>query len=115
MAAFREHRAQGYYRPAWIRVDGPAPARVRLEPRSAARSAPPCYPGHVEVRRVSNCGARRLHSGQIFLSQTLNGESIGLEQVQDGLWNILYYDNLLGRFDERTKTTTGAPSLRGQC
>jgi putative transposase len=72
----------------------------------------PEYPRHVEVRRVSNCGAFRLNCAQIFLSQTLNGEEIGLEEVADGLWNIVYYDVLLGRFDERTKTITGAPSLK---
>jgi transposase InsO family protein len=77
------------------------------------RIEPPTYPRHVELRRVSNAGCFRLHAGQIFLSQTLNGETIGLEEVQDGLWNILYYQTLLGRFDERTKTITGAPSLRG--
>jgi hypothetical protein len=80
-----------------------------------ARIEPPEYPGHVEVRRVSNAGCFRLHSGQHFLSQALNGESIGLEQVQDDIWNILYYDVLLGRFDQRKKTITGAPSLRGDC
>jgi hypothetical protein len=31
------------------------------------------------------------------------------------LWNVLYYDTLLGRFDERTNVITGAPSLRGGC
>ncbi len=88
-------------------------SRWRPSPRRyPERIAPPDYPGHVEVRRVSNCGTFRLHSGQIFLSQALNGEDIGLEQVQDGVWNILYYDTLLGRFDEQTKAITGAPSLR---
>jgi putative transposase len=79
------------------------------------RIAPPEYQGHVEVRRVSNAGCFRLHSGQIFLSQALNGENIGLEQVQDDIWNIVYYDVLLGRFDQRKKTITGAPPLRGDC
>ena len=79
------------------------------------RIAPPQYPGHVEVRRVSNAGTFRLHSGQQFLSQALNGENIGLEEVQDAIWNILYYDTLLGRFDEQNKTITGAPSLRAKC
>ena len=77
------------------------------------RIAPPSYPRHVELRRVSQAGCFRLHSGQIFLSQALNGETIGLEEIQDGLWNILYYETLLGRFDERSKTITGAPSTRG--
>jgi transposase InsO family protein len=79
------------------------------------RIAKPEYPGHFEIRRVSSAGTFRLHSGQYFLSQALNDEYIGLEEVQDGLWNLIYYDTLLGRFDERTLTITGAPSLRGKC
>jgi transposase InsO family protein len=76
---------------------------------------PPHYPPHLEVRRVSNAGAFRLHSGQHFLSQALNGEHIGLEEIDDGIWNILFYDTLLGRFDERTNNITGAPALREKC
>lgn len=38
-----------------------------------------------------------------------------LEEINDGLWNIIYYKTLLGRFDERTKKITGAPSLREKC
>jgi transposase InsO family protein len=79
------------------------------------RIAPPEYPGHVEVRRVSSAGTFRLHSSQQFLSQALNDESIGLEEVHDGIWNILYYTTLLGRYDERTHTITGAPSLKDKC
>jgi len=85
-------------------------------PRSfPERIAPPEYPGHVEVRRVSNAGTFRLHSGQYFLSQALNGEDVAFEEVQDGLWNIVYYTTLLGRFDERTHRITGAPSLKEKC
>jgi putative transposase len=79
------------------------------------RISPPDYPGHVEVRRVSNAGTFRLHSGQYFLSQALNGEHVAFEEVQDGIWNIVYYTTLLGRFDERTHTITGAPSLKEKC
>jgi putative transposase len=79
------------------------------------RIAPPEYPGHFEVRRVSTAGTFRLHSGQQFLSQALNGEYVGLEEVQDGLWNIIYYETLLGRYDEQTHTITGAPSLKKKC
>jgi len=60
-------------------------------------------------------GCFRLHSGQQFLSQALNGEHIGLEEVHHGVWNILYYDTPLGRFDQRKKTITGPPALRGKC
>jgi len=95
-------------------LDDDTPAS-RWTPSSRAfpeRISPPVYPSHLEVRRVSNAGCFRLHSGQIFLSQALNGEQIALEQVDDALWNIVYYDTLLGRFDERSKHITGAPSLR---
>lgn len=80
-----------------------------------ARITPPAYPGHFEVRRVSSAGTFRLHNGQQFLSQALNQEMIGLEEVQDGIWNVIYYETLLGRFDERTRTITGAPSLKKDC
>jgi putative transposase len=103
----RPHEALDDETPASLWAPSTRPYPDRIEP--------PVYPGHVEVRRVSNCGAFRLHCGQIFLSQALNGEDIGLEEVQDQVWNILYYDTLLGRFDERTKAITGAPSIRGDC
>jgi transposase InsO family protein len=103
----RPHEALQDETPAsrWTPSPRPYPERI----------APPEYPGHFEIRRVSNAGTFRLHSGQHFLSQALNGESIGLEEVRDGLWNLIYYDTLLGRFDEHTHTITGAPSLRGKC
>jgi len=72
----------------------------------------PRYPAHFEQRRVSNAGCFRLHSGQQFLSQALNGDTIGLERIDDALWNIVYYDTLLGRYDERTRRITGIPATR---
>ena len=77
--------------------------------------SPPEYPGHIEVRRVSNAGTFRLHSKQRFLSQALAGQHIGLEQINDGIWNILFYNTLLGRFDEPKNNITGAPALRKKC
>ena len=67
------------------------------------------------MRRVSSAGTFRLHNGQQFLSQALNDEMIGLEEVQDGVWIVIYYETLLGRFDERTRTIPGAPSLKKDC
>ena len=57
---------------------------------------------------MSGAGTFRLHSGQHFLSQALNHEYVGFEEIADSLWNIVYYETLLGRFDERTHTITGA-------
>jgi hypothetical protein len=64
---------------------------------------------------VSTAGTLRLHNGQQFSTQALNSKAIGLEEVQGGVWNVIYYETLLGRFDERTRTITGAPSLKKDC
>ena len=71
------------------------------------RITPPVYPAHLEVRRVSSAGTFRLHAQQPFLSQVLRGEDIGLEEVGDGIWNIVYYSTLLGKIDERSLQITG--------
>jgi putative transposase len=78
---------------------------IRVYPE---RITPPVYPAHLEVRRVSGAGTFRLRSQQPFLSQVLRGEDIGLEEVGDGIWNIVYYSTLLGKIDERTLQITGS-------
>jgi putative transposase len=95
----RPHEGIGDRTPAslWTPASRPYPERI----------APPLYPAHLEVRRVSTAGTFRLHSQQPFLSQTLTGEDIGLEEVGDGIWNIVYYRTLLGKIDERSLLMTG--------
>lgn len=72
------------------------------------RLAPPEYPKHLEVRRVSTAGTLRLKRRQPFLSQALREEYIALEETGNGLWNIVYYETQLGRIDEKTGVITGA-------
>ena len=57
--------------------------------------------------RVSTAGTFRLHARQPFLSHALQNEYIGLEEVADGIWNIVYYSTLLGKIDERSLLITG--------
>ena len=90
-------------------IDGDLPAE-RWEPSPRAypvQLAPPEYLSHLEVRRVSAAGTFRLKAKQPFLSNALADEYIGLEEVGDSLWNIVYYKTLLGRIDERTGQITG--------
>ena len=72
------------------------------------RTARPEYPAHMEVRRVSRMGTIRLRQQRPFLTQVLDGQDVGLEEIDDGIWNIVYYQTLLGRLDERTRQITGA-------
>jgi len=37
----------------------------------------------------------------------LKNQEIGLEEVADGIWNIVFYTTLLGKIDERTLLITG--------
>jgi transposase InsO family protein len=90
-------------------IDGQVPAE-RWEPSPRPypeRIAPPEYPSHLEVRRVSAAGTFRLNSMQPFLSNALADQYIGLEEVGDGVWNLVYYRTLLGKIDERTGQITG--------
>ena len=90
-------------------IDGKVPSDLWTPPPRTMpdRIVAPEYPGHFEVRRVSNGGAIRLAMHQRFLSNALANEHVGLEEVDDGIWNIIYYTTLLGRIDERDGVITG--------
>jgi transposase InsO family protein len=59
------------------------------------------YPGHFEVRRVRASGEIKWRSQRLFLSEVLEGELVGLEESDDGLWSLYIGPLLLGRYDER--------------
>jgi len=88
----RPHESLGQRTPRSIHVDP-----VRKYPR---RLPEPVYPGHFEVRVVGRGGEIRWRGDRFFLSQCLGGQSIGLEEVDDGVWSIYFMSKLLGRFDE---------------
>ena len=56
---------------------------------------------------VSDGAGIRLAMHQRFLSNALANEYVGLEEVDDGIWNIICYTTLLGRIDERDGVITG--------
>lgn len=76
--------------------------------RYPERITPPTYPSHMEVRRVTTAGTFRfLAQRRAFLSETLQHQDVGLEEVGDGIWNIVYYTTLIGKIDVRTLQITG--------
>jgi putative transposase len=83
----------------------PPAARFNASTRTLPAKLPePAYPGHAEIRRVHERGTIKFRSGIIGLSTTLGGETVALEEVDDGIWNVQFYHLLLGRLDERTFT-----------
>jgi len=57
----------------------------------------PEYPASASVRRVHRNGAIRWRGAEIYLSETLVGEPVGLSERQDGSWLVHYGPIELGR------------------
>ena len=89
----RPHEALGQKRPATLYTPSPRPYPESLPPIE--------YPGHLEIRKVDDRGTIRWKNEKLFLSHTLLGEMVGLEEVDDGVWSLYYSSVLLARFDER--------------
>jgi transposase InsO family protein len=94
----RPHEALANRTPSTIWVPSTRPYLERI--------APPDYPAHFEVRRIRASGAFHFRGRETFVSHTLANTDIGLEVIADGIWNIVYYRTVLGRFDERTGVIT---------
>jgi transposase InsO family protein len=90
-------------------LDGALPSeRWAPSPRPYPERLPnPEYPGHLEVRTVSSAGTFRFKDLDVFISTALRDNSIGLEQVDDGIWNVVYYTTLLAKLSERSGELIG--------
>jgi len=63
----------------------------------------PEYPGGIEVRRVRYCGTIKWKGEQLFLTQSLHLEPVGIEQVSSSMWAVKYGPLLLGYIDDSKK------------
>ena len=61
------------------------------------------YAGHYEVRRVRSDGQIKWQGLELFISEALVGERVGLEETDDGIWSLYFGLLLLARFDERDR------------
>jgi putative transposase len=59
------------------------------------------YPDRFEVRYVSANGGIRWHHDWVNVSIVCAGEYVGLEEIDDGVWNVFFGPLKLGRFLER--------------
>jgi len=92
----RPHRGIGGIPPAKLYQKSQRPMPDRLPE--------PTYPGYFEVRRIDQSGKFKLRNLRFSLSQALQHEYIGLEQIDDEIWSIYYFDKLLARLDQRTNS-----------
>ncbi len=90
----RPHEALEMKRPAWVyqRSSREMPRKIR----------PYDYPGHFLVRRVSRGGTIRVFHNQVFVSNTLQEDYVGLEEVDDGVFDLFSCFYHIGRYELRT-------------
>ena len=89
----RPHEALEMRRPAQVYRASSRAMPGRIEPYD--------YPSNYMVRRVSRCGTIRVLSKQIFVSQTLNEELVGLEEVDDGGYDLYFCYYQIGGYELR--------------
>ncbi len=87
----RPHEALGQTTPA-AHYD-PPPRRY------GGRLREPDYDADHEVRRVRRSGEIKWRGGLVFIGQALVGEPVGLEEVEDGCWDVRYGPVALGTLD----------------
>ena len=70
------------------------------------------YPDGFEVRRIRKSGDFKWRGGRTFVTETLAGESIGLERISDDTWQVYIGPLKLGTFHERALTLIPMPRNR---
>lgn len=84
-------------------LDQETPASI-YEPsrRDMPNKLPPLeYPDRFEVRYVSANGGIRWNKDWVNVSVVCAGEYVGLEEIDDGIWNVYFGPLKLGRLHER--------------
>lgn len=89
----RPHEALDMSKPAQLQQASPRPMPTRLLPME--------YPDRFEVRYVSANGGMRWNRRWVAVSSALAGEYVGLEEVEDGQWDVYFGIKRLGRLHER--------------
>jgi transposase InsO family protein len=89
----RPHEALDLETPTSIYEPSPRPMPKKLPPLE--------YPDRFEVRYVSANGGIRWNSHWVNVSVVCAGDYVGLEEIDDGIWNIYFGPLRLGRLHER--------------
>jgi putative transposase len=85
-----------------LQMQTPGSLYTRSVRELPARISAPEYPAHLRVRQLRRNGILYFRDREMFVSELLMGELVGLEEIDDGVWSLYYYDLLLARLDERT-------------
>jgi putative transposase len=89
----RPHEALDMHRPSQLHQLSPRQMPDKLLPME--------YPDRFETRLVSGNGGIRWHKHWVNVSSALIGENVGLELIDDGLWDVYFGVKKIGRLHER--------------
>jgi putative transposase len=59
------------------------------------------YPEYFAVRRVQDNGTISMRGNMVYITHLLKGYKIGLDEIEQGVWDAYFGPVRLGRFDER--------------
>lgn len=100
----RPHEALGMKYPAEVYTPSPRPYQ----------GLPPLdYPFHDRTIQVTSCGRICIGKSKINLSQVFSGQSMGLKEINDGIWLVSFMDYDLGYFDLESKRFEPLPNPFG--
>ena len=88
----RPHEALGQATPS---------SRYVLSPRSlSGRASDPDYPDEFDVRRVDHKGQLAIRNWRVTLGRVFAREAVGLEQIDDGRWQLWFGPVYLGQLHD---------------
>lgn len=91
-------------------LEGNTPAsRYEQSPREFPDRLPPIlYDNHMEVRSVRTDGTIKWRGEHWFISECLEGEKLGLQEIDDGILELYFGKTILGILDEREERILGS-------
>jgi len=87
-----------------LRDQPPVSCYVRSRRSFPTRLPPLEYPGHTEVRLVSSNGCVSWNGAPQFVATALAGQHVAFEEIDDGIWTLLFATVALARYDERQRS-----------
>jgi len=82
-------------------------SQYQVSPRLMPKELPEVeYPPYYRVKSVSSNGLVYMNNRCLYVGHLLEGERIGLEEIDEGQWNVFFGPVRLGVFSERDSTNS---------
>lgn len=99
----RPHEALGQKTPSSLYIKSARPYPEKL--------APITYLDYYEKKKISPNGTIYWRNKMVYISYILRGETVGLEEIDDGIWRVYFGPIVLGKFNELDKQAQGKSYL----